>query len=179
MKSSTLIFVPATRIPPNSGVSTPMVKSPRLSIRLAPAVNPLRYLNPGAILIYLAEKTGQFLSKDPHQRYATLQWLMFQMGGFGPILGQAHHFIRFAPERIPYAMDRYRNESKRLYGVLNGALADRDYIAGDYSIADMALYPWALSHDMHEVDLAPFPHIAAWIARISQRPAIAPALEKA
>lgn len=157
----------------------PNGKIPALVDTDGPGGQPITIFESGAILIYLAEKTGQFLSKDPHQRYATLQWLMFQMGGFGPMLGQANHFTRFAPERIPYAVNRYQNESKRLYGVLNEALTDRDYIAGDYSIADMALYTWALSHDMHEVDLAPFPHIVTWIDRISKRPAIAPALEKA
>jgi GST-like protein len=157
----------------------PNGKIPALVDTNGPGGDPITLFESGAILIYLAEKTGHFLSRDPHQRYETLQWLMFQMGGFGPMLGQAHHFIHFAPEKIPYAITRYRNEAKRLYSVLNTALTDREYIASSYSIADMALYPWALYHDMHEVDLAPFPHVVAWIDRISQRPAIKPALAKA
>jgi GST-like protein len=156
----------------------PNGKIPALIDTDGPNGQPITLFESGAILIYLAEKTGKFLSTDPHQRYETIQWLMFQMGGFGPMLGQAHHFLRFAPESIPYAITRYRNEAQRLYSVLNAALADREYIAKTYSIADMALYPWALYHDMHEVDLTPFPHIAAWMERIAQRPAIKPALEK-
>jgi GST-like protein len=157
----------------------PNGKIPALVDTDGPGGQPITLFESGAILIYLAEKTGKFLSSDPHQRYETLQWLMFQMGGFGPMLGQAHHFMHFAPEPLPYAINRYRKEAKRLYSVLDGALTCDEYIAKAYSIADMALYPWALYHDMHEVDLVSFPHVAAWIERISQRPAIKPALEKA
>lgn len=157
----------------------PNGKIPAIVDTDGPAGQPITLFESGAILIYLAEKTGKFLAQTPHKRYETLQWLMFQMGGFGPMLGQAHHFLRFAPERIPYAMERYRNEARRLYGVLDHALQGRDYIAGEYSIADMALFPWTLSHEWQDVDLASFPHVAAWMARISQRPAVKPALEKA
>lgn len=157
----------------------PNGKIPALADTEGPEGKPITLFESGAILIYLAEKTGLFLSKNPEARYETLQWLMFQMAGFGPMLGQAHHFLRFAPEKISYAMDRYRNEAKRLYTVLNGALKDRDYIAKEYSIADMALYPWALAHEWHEVDLAPFPHIQRWMNKIAERPAVQRGLEKA
>jgi GST-like protein len=157
----------------------PNGKIPALVDSDGPDGQPITLFESGAILIYLAEKTGKFLAKDPRARYETLQWLMFQMGGFGPMLGQAHHFLRFAPEKIPYAMDRYRNEAKRLYGVLETALAGKEYVGGEYSIADMALYPWALSHQWQEVDLAAFPNVAAWVGRISAREATGRALERA
>lgn len=157
----------------------PNGKIPALIDTEGPGGKPLTLFESGAILIYLAEKTGQFLSTDPHQRYETLQWLMFQMAGFGPILGQAHHFLRFASEKIPYAIERYKKEAHRLYGVLNQALADRDYIARDYSIADIALYPWALAHEWHEVDLASFSHVEAWMKRVGERPAVQRGLVKA
>lgn len=137
-----------------------------------PDGKPITICESGAILIYLAEKTGRFLPKDAHARYQALQWLMFQMGGFGPMLGQAHHFLRFAPEPVPYAANRYHKESQRLYGVLDKGLEGKDYIAGEYSIADMALYPWAARHEWHQVDLAAYPNVAAWYARVGARPAV-------
>ena len=106
------------------------------------------------------------------ERYAVLQWLMFQMGGFGPMLGQAHHFT-LCPEPVPYAIERYRNEARRLYTVLDNQLAGRDYVAGDYSIADMALYPWATRHEWQEIDLADFPNVARWMTTLAARPAVA------
>jgi len=126
----------------------------------------------GAILQYLGRKTGQFYGATERERIEIEQWLMWQMGGVGPMAGQAHHFLKYAPERVPYAMDRYRNEVSRLYGVLNRRLADRDYVAGPYSIADMAIWPWAQGWEAQEQDIAEFPHMKAWLDRIWARPAV-------
>jgi len=126
----------------------------------------------GAILQYLGRKTGQFYGATERERIEIEQWLMWQMGGVGPMAGQAHHFLKYAPERIPYAMARYRNEVSRLYGVLNRRLADRDYVAGPYSIADMAIWPWAQGWEAQEQDIAEFPHMKAWLDRIWARPAV-------
>ena len=126
----------------------------------------------GAILLYLAEKTGQFLPKDLRGRQEALQWLFWQMGGLGPMAGQNHHFSQFAPEKIPYAIKRYVDETARLYGVLDRRLADRDFVAGsEYSIADMAIYPWIVSHQWQSQNLADFPHVERWFNSIKQRPA--------
>lgn len=125
----------------------------------------------GAILQYLAEKTGQFLSQDLRQRTETLQWLYWQMGGLGPMAGQNHHFSVYAPQKIDYAIDRYVRETGRLYGVLNKQLQDREYIAGEYSIADMACYPWIVPHERQQQDLQQFPHLLRWFERIRSRPA--------
>ncbi|XID74377.1 glutathione S-transferase N-terminal domain-containing protein [Alkanindiges sp. WGS2144] len=130
----------------------------------------------GAILQYLGRKTGQFYPTDECQRIEVEQWLMWQMGGFGPMLGQNHHFNRFAPEKIPYAINRYVEESKRLYGVLNKRLADRDYVAGDYSIADMAIIGWALSWEWQGISIAEYPHVNEWMERLKARPAVQQAL---
>lgn len=132
---------------------------------------PISVFESGAILLYLAEKSGQFLPSDVRARQVALEWLFWQMGGFGPMLGQNHHFSQYAPEKIPYAIDRYQKESKRLYGVLNKQLEGRDFIAGEYSIADMACYPWTLYFERQSVDLAEFPNIKAWQERIKARPA--------
>jgi len=126
----------------------------------------------GAILIYLAEKTGRFLPKDLHGRFEVLQWLMWQMGGLGPMLGQAHHFRQYAPEKIQYGVDRYTNEANRLYGVLNKRLADRAFVAGDYSIADMACWPWIVLHEMQGQRLEDFPHLRRWFEALRARPAV-------
>lgn len=127
----------------------------------------------GAILIYLAEKSGMFLPSAPRSRYSVLQWLMFQMGGVGPFFGQAHHFLRYAPEPIPYAIERYRKETRRLYGVMDGELAKRAYLAGEaYTIADIATYPWVARHEWHQVELGDFPHVKRWFDAISARPAV-------
>jgi len=126
----------------------------------------------GAILLYLAEKTGKFLSGDIRQKKITMEWLFWQMGGFGPMLGQNHHFTRYAPEPIPYAIDRYQRETERLYGVLNKHLENREFIADDYSIADMACYPWAVAHDWHHVALERYPNVQRWHDAIKQRPAV-------
>jgi GSH-dependent disulfide-bond oxidoreductase len=133
---------------------------------------PISIFESGAILLYLAEKSGQYLSADPRVRIDTLQWLFWQMGGLGPMAGQNHHFTQYAPETIPYAVDRYVKETARLYAVLNKHLADRDFIAGpDYSIADMACYPWIVPHERQRQNLADFPHLARWFEAIRQRPA--------
>jgi GST-like protein len=126
----------------------------------------------GAILLYLADKTGQFIPADLRGRNECLQWLFWQMGGLGPMAGQNHHFVQYAPEKLPYAMDRYVKETGRLYGVLNKQLSDgRDYICGDYSIADMAAYPWVVPHERQRQDLNQFPALKAWLERIQDRPA--------
>jgi len=133
---------------------------------------PLSVFESGAILQYLAEKTGQFLATDLRGRTETLQWLFWQMGGLGPMAGQNHHFVQYAPERIPYAMDRYVKETARLYAVLNKRLADRPFIAGEhYSIADMASYPWVVPHQRQLQDLNDFPHLKRWFDGIAERPA--------
>ena len=133
---------------------------------------PLSVFESGAILEYLAGKAGKFLPTDVRARYAVLEWLYWQVGGLGPMLGQNHHFNRYAPEKIPYAIDRYVNETRRLYGVLNKRLDGRSHIAGnDYTIADMAAYPWIVSHEAQGMDLADFPHLKAWFDTIAARPA--------
>ncbi|MBB4618723.1 glutathione binding-like protein [Sphingomonas abaci] len=140
---------------------------------------PISLFESGAILLYLAEKTGRFLPADTRGRAEVVQWLMWQMGGLGPMLGQNHHFNIYAPEKIPYAQDRYRRETARLYGVLNSRLADRDYVAGDYSIADMACYPWIVPHEAQGQALTDFPHLHRWFDRIAARPATAAAYARA
>jgi GST-like protein len=127
----------------------------------------------GAILIYLAEKTRKLLSDDPIERYATLQWLMFQMGGVGPMFGQTHHFRNYAPEKIEYAIKRYTNEAGRLYGVMNKRLAKTEYLAGDsYSIADIATFPWTRSWENQGQKLSDFPNVERWFNAIAARPAV-------
>ena len=137
---------------------------------------PLAIFESGAILQYLGRKTGQLYPQDERTRVLVDQWLMWQMGGFGPMLGQNHHFSRFAPERIPYATQRYQDETKRLYGVLNRQLADKDYVAGEYSIADIAIFPWIISHEWQGIDLNNFPNVKAYFERIQARPAVVKAL---
>jgi GST-like protein len=139
---------------------------------------PISIFESGAILLYLADKTGQFLSKDLRGRNDTLQWLYWQMGGLGPMAGQNHHFSAYAPEKIPYAINRYVNETNRLYGVLNKRLADRPFIAGEYSIADMASYPWTVSYERQGQNLDDFPHLKRWFESIRARPAVIRAYER-
>jgi len=127
----------------------------------------------GAILIYLAEKTGKLLPKDPAVRYVVLEWVMFQMGGVGPMFGQVHHFLRAAPESVPYAIERYGKETRRLYGVLDARLSKVEYLAGEYSIADIATYPWVARHEWHKVALGDFPNVERWYQAIGARPAVA------
>ena len=126
----------------------------------------------GAILQYLAEKTGRFLPADVRGRTEVMQWLFWQMAGLGPMAGQNHHFAQYAPERIPYATERYVKETNRLYGVLDRRLADREFVAGEYSIADMACYPWIVPHERQGQNLADFPHLQRWFAAIAARPAV-------
>jgi GST-like protein len=127
----------------------------------------------GAILVYLAEKTGRLLAREGAARYAALEWLFFQVGGTGPMLGQAHHFRIYAPEKIPYAVDRYTNEGKRLYGVLDRRLSEAPYLAGEeYTIADIANLPWLLGHERQGVDIAQFPHLERWMKKLKERTAV-------
>lgn len=140
---------------------------------------PVSIFESGAILLYLAEKTGQFLSKDLRLRVLTLEWLFWQMGGLGPMAGQNHHFSAYAPEKLPYAIERYVKETNRLYGVLNKQLAERQFIAGDYSIADMASYPWIVPYERQGQDLNDFPHLKRWFEAIAARPATQRAYAKA
>ena len=134
---------------------------------------PLNLFESGAILLYLAEKTGRFMTQDLRGRQETLQWLFWQMGGLGPMAGQNHHFNRFAKEKIPYAIKRYVDETARLYGVLNERLADRAFVAGeDYSIADMAIYPWIVPHTFQQQNLDDFPHLKRWFESIANRDAV-------
>jgi GSH-dependent disulfide-bond oxidoreductase len=138
-----------------------------------PDGQPISVFESGAILQYLGRKTGLFYPSDERGRVEVDQWLMWQMGGFGPMLGQTHHFRLYAPEKVPYAIDRYTNESNRLYGVLNRRLADRPFIAGDYSIADMACIGWAKLWERQGQDIKEFPHVARWIDAMLARPAVA------
>jgi GST-like protein len=141
---------------------------------------PVSVFESGAILLYLAEKTGQFIAKDLRGRVEVLQWLFWQMGGLGPMAGQNHHFVQYAPEKIPYAMERYIKETNRLYGVLNKRLGDRAFVAGeDYSIADMACYPWIVPHKRQEQNIDDFPHLKRWFEAIRARPATIRAYERA
>jgi GSH-dependent disulfide-bond oxidoreductase len=140
---------------------------------------PLSVFESGAILLYLAEKTGRFLPADLRGRAEVLQWLFWQMAGLGPMAGQNHHFRLYAPEKLPYAIERYVNETNRLYGVMNIRLADREYLAGDYSIADMAAYPWVVPHERQGQDLDDFPHLKRWFEAIGARPATVRAYELA
>ncbi len=139
---------------------------------------PVSVFESGAILVYLAEKTGRFLPRDLRGRVKTLEWLFWQMGGLGPMAGQNHHFSAYAPEKIPYAIDRYVNETNRLYGVLDRALAEHDYVAGDYSIADMASYPWTVSWERQGQNLDDVPHLKRWFETIRDKPATIAAYKK-
>ncbi|MEA3112418.1 MAG: GSH-dependent disulfide-bond oxidoreductase [Caballeronia sp.] len=152
---------------------SPNNKIPAIIDSDGPDGKPLALFESGAILFYLAEKTGKFLPLDPVGRYTTMQWLMFQMGGVGPMLGQAHHFRIYAPEKIEYAVNRYSNEAKRLYGVMDKQLGVTRYLAGnDYSIADIATFPWTRSWKNQGIELDEFPNVRRWFDEISARPAV-------
>lgn len=140
---------------------------------------PVSIFESGAILLYLAEKTGKFIPADIRGRAEVTQWLFWQMGGLGPMAGQNHHFSQYAPEKLPYAIDRYVNETNRLYGVLNKRLADREFIAGAYSIADMASYPWIVPYERQGQKVEEFPHLHRWFEAIRARPAVQRAYERA
>ena len=151
---------------------SPNNKIPAIVDPEGPGGEPIALFESGAILIYLGEKLGKFLSTDARTRYVTLQWLMFQMGGVGPMLGQAHHFRKYAPEKIPYAIERYTKEAARLYCVLDRRLGESEYLAGDYSIADIATFPWTRWHDMHGQKLEDFPNVGRWYNAIDERPGV-------
>ncbi|BAQ64301.1 glutathione S-transferase N-terminal domain-containing protein [Geminocystis sp. NIES-3709] len=140
---------------------------------------PISLFESGAILLYLAQKTGQFLSSDTRQYAKTLEWLFWQVGGLGPMAGQNHHFGLYAPEKIPYAVDRYVKETNRLYGVLNKQLEGKDYIVGEYSIADMACYPWIVPYVNQQQDITQFPYLEAWFKRMGEREAVIRAYQQA
>jgi GSH-dependent disulfide-bond oxidoreductase len=139
---------------------------------------PISVFESGAILLYLAEKTGRFIPADVRGRVKVLEWLFWQMGGLGPMAGQNHHFTQCAPEKIPYAIDRYVKETNRLYGVLDRQLAHGPFVAGDYSIADMACYPWTASYDKQGQKLEDFPHLKRWFEAMQARPAVQTAYAK-
>lgn len=152
---------------------SPNNKIPAITDPNGPDGQAMSLFESGAILVYLASKTGKFLGHTEREKYTVLQWLMFQMGGLGPMLGQAHHFRIYAPEKIEYAVNRYTNEAKRLYGVLDRQLARHAYLAGDeYTIADIACFPWTRSWQNQGIDWAEYPHAKRWFDEISERPAV-------
>ena len=155
---------------------SPNNKIPAIVDQDGPDHRSISIFESGAILQYLGRKTGLFYPTDEIKRIQVEQWLMWQMGGLGPMLGQNHHFSRFAPERIPYATERYVNETKRLYGVLDKQLVGQDYVAGEYSIADMAIFPWLLRYEWQGIDLADYPEVRRYIERMQARPAVQKAL---
>lgn len=157
---------------------SPNNKIPALVDSEGPDGKPISVFESGAILIYLAAKTGKFMPPSDRAKYEVLQWLMFQMGGVGPMLGQAHHFRIYAPEQIEYAVHRYTNEAKRLYGVMDKRLQSSPWIAGKhYSIADMAIFPWLRSWQNQGIDWSDYPHLKAWFDKISARPAVQKAVQ--
>ncbi len=151
---------------------SPNNKIPALLDPHGPGGQPLALFESGAILIYLAEKTGLFLPPQGTGRYQVLQWLMFQMGGVGPMFGQLGHFLGYAPEPVPYATQRYDKETRRLYGVMEAQLSGQEHLAGEYSIADMAVLPWVHVHWFHKIDLALYPAVKRWYERLGERPAV-------
>ncbi len=156
---------------------SPNNKMPAMVDSDGPGGKPISIFESGAILIYLASKTGRFLPEDLRDKWSTLQWLMFQMGGVGPMLGQAHHFLGYAPEKIPYAMNRYRNEANRLYGVIDRRLRESKYIAcGQYTIADMAIVPWLRFPERQGVEIDEYPALKKWRDAILARPAVQKAM---
>ncbi|ATO19588.1 glutathione S-transferase [Acinetobacter sp. LoGeW2-3] len=155
---------------------SPNNKIPAIVDQDGPNHQSISIFESGAILQYLGRKTGLFYPTDEIKRIHVEQWLMWQMGGLGPMLGQNHHFSRFAPERIPYATERYVNETKRLYGVLDKQLVGQDYVAGEYSIADMAIFPWLLRYEWQGIDLANYAEVSRYIERMKARPAVQKAL---
>jgi GST-like protein len=163
---------------PEFAALNPNNKIPVLVDSEGPEGQPFTVIESGAILIYLAEKCGRLLPTDARERSEALQWLMFQMGSVGPMLGQIHHFLRFAPDVIPYAIDRYSREGARIYGVLNTRLKGRDWLAGStYSIADIATYPWIARHEWQGIDLARFPEVQRWSKAMTARPAVRRGME--
>jgi GSH-dependent disulfide-bond oxidoreductase len=152
---------------------SPNNKIPAMVDPIGPDGKPISIFESGAILLYLASKTGKFLPKSDRAKFEMLEWLMFQMGGVGPMLGQAHHFRIYAPEKIEYAVNRYTNEAKRLYSVMDKRLSAQKYIAGStYTIADIAIFPWLRSAANQGIDWADYPHVKAWFDKIASRPAV-------
>jgi GSH-dependent disulfide-bond oxidoreductase len=154
----------------------PNNKIPSIIDTDGPGGKPLTLFESGAILMYLAEKTGKFWPQDMRKRYEVIQWLMFQMGGVGPMFGQANYFFRLE-EKVPYAIDRFHKEALRLYRVLEQELSKKEFLAGEYSIADIATYPWVGRHDIHQVNLEDFPNVKRWFDKISARPAVQKGME--
>jgi GST-like protein len=150
----------------------PNNRIPAIVDQQGPEGKPFKLFESGAILLYLAWKTGRYLPQPVTRQFESLQWLMFQMGGVGPMFGQVHHFLRSAPEPVPYAIERYTKEARRLYKVLDGHLGKHEYLADEYSVADIATYPWVARHEWHKVDLAEFPAVKRWFDRIGARPAV-------
>jgi GSH-dependent disulfide-bond oxidoreductase len=150
----------------------PNNKIPVIVDHQGPSRRPLTLFESGAILQYLGEKSGRFLPKRPRARLETLQWLNFQLANVGPMFGQCGHFLGYAPRKIPYAMDRYRNETLRLYGVMDRRLRDQEYLAGRYSIADIATWPWVAVRWLHKIDIDEFPQVRRWYQAIERRPAV-------
>jgi GST-like protein len=150
----------------------PNSKIPAIVDPEGPEGKPFPLFESGAILVYLAGKTGKFLPASVSGKYIALQWLMFQMGGIGPIFGQVHHFLRSAKEKVPYAIERYTTENRRLYGVLDKRLGEAPFLAVEYSIADIATFPWVLRHEWQQVDLAEYPNVKRWFDTIHARPAV-------
>ncbi|MBW4422824.1 MAG: glutathione S-transferase N-terminal domain-containing protein [Myxacorys californica WJT36-NPBG1] len=161
------------KISPNNRIPAIVDRDP------ADGGNPISVFESGAILLYLAEKTGTFIPTDIRSRADVLQWLFWQMGGLGPMAGQNHHFTQYAPEKISYAIDRYVNETGRLYAVLDKQLSNREFIAGEYSIADLAVYPWIVPYEKQGQNLADFPNVQRWFEAIKARPTTIRAYEKA
>ena len=164
---------------------SPNNKIPAIVDEEGPGDRPIALFESGAILLYLAEKTGQFLPDDSHKRWETLQWLMWQMGGFGPMLGQAHHFNAYAPMRpdgavvLPYAQERYTNEATRLYSVLNRRLADHEYVAAEqYTIADIAIFPWCRLYERQGQEIDAFSNVKRWFELLTERTAISKDMER-
>lgn len=156
----------------------PNGKIPAILDRSATPGGNVRIFESGAILIYLSEKHGRFLSTDIGERYRTIQWLMWQMSGFGPTLGQHGHFVLYAPEKIPYAISRFRQEAERLYSVLDAAIGDdRASICAEYSIADMACFPWAMTHKAQGIDLSKYPNVRRWFTALRSRPQVQRAIQ--
>jgi len=155
----------------------PNGKIPAIIDRDGPGGEPLTIFESGAILLYLAEKSGRFLPVDPHERWPVISWLMFQMGGVGPLLGQAGYFLNRAPESVPFAVARYVAEAERLYGVVDRRLAECEFLAGDYSIADIACFPWMRTHERFGLDVNDYPNVAHWLGTIESRPAVQRGLE--
>lgn len=156
---------------------SPNNKMPAIVDSDGPDGKPIAIFESGAILLYLAEKSGTLMPKDMRGRYNVMQWLMFQMASVGPMLGQANHFRTYAPEKIPYAIDRYTNETKRIYGVIDRRLKEAPYIAGDYTIADIAIFPWLRSYERQGLKLEDFPNLHRWYKAIDARPAVQKGLQ--